>query len=225
MKSFRNVYEPSADEVYTKDHSLKGCWNSKVFININPIILELGCGKGEYTVGLATRYPQKNYIGIDIKGARMWRGSKTAHEKNILNVAFIRTRVEFINSFFSEDEIEEIWITFPDPQPKRKNEFKRLTSPRFLNSYRKFLKNNGIIHLKTDSKDLYSYTLELVKSNGLEIIESTDDLYSGLIENDILSIRTHYEKIFLEKGSRICYLSFRINKNKVITDEQKQTKQ
>jgi tRNA (guanine-N7-)-methyltransferase len=225
MKSFRNVYEPSADEVYTKDHSLKGCWNSKVFININPIILELGCGKGEYTVGLATRYPQKNYIGIDIKGARMWRGSKTAHEKNILNVAFIRTRVEFINSFFSEDEIEEIWITFPDPQPKRKNEFKRLTSPRFLNSYRKFLKNNGIIHLKTDNKDLYSYTLDLVKSNGLEVIESTDDLYSGLIENDILSIRTHYEKIFLEKGSRICYLSFRINKNKVITNDQRQTKQ
>lgn len=224
MKSFNNVFEPSADEVYTKDHPLKGTWNAKVFLNSDPIILELGCGKGEYTIGLAARYPDKNYIGIDIKGARMWRGSKTAHENNIGNVAFIRTRIEFINSFFSEDEVEEIWITFPDPHPKRNNASKRLTSPAFLNSYRKFLKNKGIIHLKTDNEDLYTYTSGIVRSNGLEIIESTNDLYSGLIKNEILSTRTHYEKIFLKTGSNICYLSFRLDKNRVIKDDRGKAK-
>jgi tRNA (guanine-N7-)-methyltransferase len=170
MKSFNNVIEPLTEEVFAKDYPLKGNWNEFIFKNENPVILELGCGKGEYTVGLATRFPINNYIGIDIKGARMWRGSKTAHENEIHNAAFLRTRIEFINSFFSQDEVNEIWITFPDPHPRRRNAGKRLTSPSFLNSYRPFLKDHGIVHLKTDNKDLYNYTFEVIKHNDLEVI-------------------------------------------------------
>jgi tRNA (guanine-N7-)-methyltransferase len=218
MKSFGNVLEPSADEVYAKDHPLKGNWRKSVFNNSNPVILELGCGKGEYSVGLAARFPMNNYIGVDIKGARMWRGSKTAHEKNIWNVSFLRTRIEFINSFFSPDEVDEIWITFPDPHPKRRNADKRLTSPYFLNSYRQFVRDKAVIHLKTDNEDLFRYTYEVAKKSGLEIMESTYDLYSGSYNNDLLSIRTHYEQIFLKQGIKICYLSFRLEKNKKLTD-------
>jgi tRNA (guanine-N7-)-methyltransferase len=217
MKSFNNLFEPSADGLYKKDHPLKGDWQNVIFKNINPVIVEMGCGKGEYTIGLANRFPQNNYVGIDIKGARMWRGSKTAHEKNIQNVAFLRTRIEFINSFFSADEVDEIWLTFPDPHPKRRNAGKRLTSPDFLNSFRKFLKDNGIIHLKTDNKELYMYTAEVIKQNDLEIISATDDLYSGAMNSDILSIKTHYEQIFLKKGISICYLAFRLRKNQILT--------
>ncbi len=218
MKTFKNVIEPPVREVLSKDHPVKGNWNKLVFNNDNPVILELGCGKGEYTVGLASRFPENNYIGVDIKGARMWRGSKTAHENNILNASFLRTRIEFIRSFFSDDEVDEIWITFPDPQPKIRDAGKRLTSPPFLNSYREILKDGGIIHLKTDNKDLWSYTGKVVKNNHLETVISTDDLYSGEISNDILAIRTHYEKIFLKQGIKICYLAFRLEKNKPITD-------
>jgi tRNA (guanine-N7-)-methyltransferase len=218
MKSFNNVIEPLTEEVFSKDHPLKGKWNEIIFKNINPVILELGCGKGEYTVGLAARFPGNNYIGIDIKGARMWRGSKTAHENEILNVAFLRTRIEFINSLFSEDEVAEIWITFPDPHPKRRDTGKRLTSPFFLNSYRQFLKDQGIIHLKTDNKDLFNYTNKVIKNNDLEVVAVSNDLYSGEIKNDILSIRTHYEKIFLKHEIKICYLAFRLGKNKNIVD-------
>jgi tRNA (guanine-N7-)-methyltransferase len=204
MKTFNNVIEPPTEEAYSKDHPVKGTWNKSVFRNDNPIILELGCGKGEYSVGLASRFPQNNYLGIDIKGARVWRGAKTAYENEIRNVSFLRTRIEFINSFFSADEVDEIWITFPGPE--------------FLNSYRQFLKCHGIIHLKTDNKDLWSYTNEVIRNNGLETVASTDDLYSGELNNDILSIRTHYEKIFLDQGIKICYLAFRLGKNKTITD-------
>jgi tRNA (guanine-N7-)-methyltransferase len=218
MKSFNNVIEPPTEEAYSKDHPVKGTWNKSVFRNDNPIILELGCGKGEYSVGLASRFPQNNYLGIDIKGARVWRGAKTAYENEIRNVSLLRTRIEFINSFFSADEVDEIWITFPDPHPKRRDSGKRLTSPEFLNSYRQFLKCHGIIHLKTDNKDLWSYTNEVIRNNGLETVASTDDLYSGELNNDILSIRTHYEKIFLDQGIKICYLAFRLGKNKTITD-------
>jgi tRNA (guanine-N7-)-methyltransferase len=148
----------------------------------------------------------------------MWRGSKTAHENQILNAVFLRTRIEFIESFFSMDEVEEIWITFPDPHPKRRDAGKRLTSPTFLNSYRPFLKDNGIVHLKTDNTDLYNYTLDIIKKNDLEIVVSTNDLYSKKEDNDILKISTHYEKIFLKQGTKICYLAFRLKNSKIIAD-------
>jgi tRNA (guanine-N7-)-methyltransferase len=224
MKSFNNVIEPPAKDVFLKDHPVKGTWKKSIFKNDNPIILELGCGKGEYSIGMASRHPDNNYIGVDIKGARLWRGAKTAFENEIINASFLRTRIEFINSFFSEDEADEIWITFPDPHPKRRDSGKRLTSPAFLNSYRRFLKNQGIIHLKTDNRDLWVYTTEVIESNELETVASTDDLYSGELNNDILSIRTHYEKIFLDQGIKICYLAFRLDKNKTITDAARKTK-
>jgi tRNA (guanine-N7-)-methyltransferase len=219
MKSFNNVIQPETEEVKDEEHSLKGRWKKEYFKNNYPIVLELGCGKGEYTVGLATKFRRKNFIGVDIKGARIWRGAKTAYENKITNASFLRTRIEFIKSFFSEDEIDEIWITFPDPHPKRRNSNKRLTSPYFINFYRSFLKNRGIIHLKTDNKELYKYTYEIARQNGLEIISATDDLYSGKIENDILSIRTHYENLFLDQGIKINYLSFRLEKKRHIKDK------
>jgi tRNA (guanine-N7-)-methyltransferase len=218
MKTFSNVIEPPTEEAYGRDHPLKGNWNRTIFRNENPIVLELGCGKGEYTVGLASKFHNNNYIGIDIKGARMWRGSKTAHENGISNAAFLRTRIEFINSFFSVDEVKEIWITFPDPHPKRRNASKRLTSPFFLNFYRSFLINRGIVHLKTDNKDLYEYTCNVARHNQLEIAASTSDLYSGAMNSEIHSIKTHYEKIFLKEGIKICYLSFYLDKNKALQD-------
>jgi tRNA (guanine-N7-)-methyltransferase len=219
MKSFNNVIEPGIEEVKAGEFPLKGKWNKEYFRNNNPIVLELGCGKGEYTVELATKFPLKNFIGIDIKGARIWRGAKTAYENKIPNSSFLRTRIEFIRSFFSEDEVDEIWITFPDPHPRRRDCSKRLTNPHFLNYYRSFLKNNGIIHLKTDNLELYNYTLGIVNHNNLEIIIATSDLYSGKTENDILSIRTHYENIFLGQGININYLSFRLDKNRNIEDK------
>jgi tRNA (guanine-N7-)-methyltransferase len=215
--SFNNVIQPQIGDVAGKDHPMKGLWSSELFKNNNPIVLELGCGKGEYTVGLADRFPDSNFIGIDIKGARMWRGAKTANEQNLPNVAFVRTRIEFINSFFSPDEVDEIWITFPDPHQGGRNANKRLTSPFFLNSYRLLLKDKGLIHLKTDNKELYEYTLKTLAYNNLETIFSTNNLYSE--RNDkILSIKTHYEKIFLAAGMKITYLSFRLEKNKIIED-------
>jgi tRNA (guanine-N7-)-methyltransferase len=218
MKSFNNVIEPETEEVKAGEYPLKGRWQKEFFKNNDPIVLELGCGKGEYTLGLATKFPNKNHIGIDIKGARIWRGAKTAFENKIPNASFLRTRIEFIKAFFSEDEVDEIWITFPDPHPKRRNSRKRLTGPYFLNSYRSFLKNNGIIHLKTDNRELFNYTYGIAKHNNLEIITATDDLYSGKIENDILSIRTYYEDIFLSQAIKINYLSFRLDKNRDIED-------
>jgi tRNA (guanine-N7-)-methyltransferase len=240
LASFEKVIQPETGDVATNDHSIKGRWNIEMFRNDNPVILELGCGKGEYTTGLASRFPEKNFIGIDIKGARMWRGAKTATDQKLPNVAFLRTRIEFIGSFFSENEVGEIWVTFPDPHPGGRNANKRLTSPRFLNSYRKFLKNNGPVHLKTDNTELYEYTSSLVKSNELEMIYSTNDLYSidfgseshtdtgreSLHQtigdrssvNGILSIKTHYEKLFLAKDMKINYLSFRLPKEKNIND-------
>jgi tRNA (guanine-N7-)-methyltransferase len=218
MRTFHNVIQPETEDVFLKDHLLKGNWKKEFFKNDNPIILELGCGKGEYTVGLAKRFPFYNFIGIDIKGARMWRGAKTASQNNLSNVAFLRTRIEFINSFFAGDEVDEMWITFPDPHPKRRNSEKRLTSPLFLNSYRMFFINKGIIHLKTDNSELFHYTCDLIKHNNLEIIISTNDLYSGDIKNDMLTIKTHYENLFLKDGLKICYLSFKLDKNKIIED-------
>ena len=212
---YDNVIQPEIEDVSGKDHTIKGRWNQDLFKNGNPITLELGCGKGEYTVGLANNFPHDNFIGIDIKGARMWRGAKTSNEQKLPNVAFLRTRIEFINSFFSSDEVDEIWITFPDPHPGGRNSNKRLTSPWFLNSYRLFLKDKGLIHLKTDNKELYDFTCKVLSHNNVETIISTNDLYTEKIDN-ILSIRTHYEKIFLDAGLKINYLSFRLDKEKII---------
>ncbi len=218
MKSFSNVIEPVTGDIRTGSHPLKGKWNKEFFKNNHPVVLELGCGKGEYTIGLAKKYPQKNHIGVDIKGARIWRGAKTAIENGIENVLFLRTRIEFISSFFAEDEIDEIWITFPDPFPRPGKAGRRLTSPPFLNSYRKILRDMGTVHLKTDNSLLYKYTLGIVKSNELTLISNTENLHETPGFDDILSIRTHYENIFLREGTRIKYLSFRLEKNREVAD-------
>ncbi|MCJ7819996.1 MAG: tRNA (guanosine(46)-N7)-methyltransferase TrmB, partial [Bacteroidales bacterium] len=216
MKGYEHVIEPPFDDVFQKDHELKGKWNSEWFENASPIVLELGCGKGEYTVGLAERYPEKNFIGIDIKGARMWRGARETHQKHLPNVTFLRTRIEFITSFFAPGEVDEIWLTFPDPQLKRKREKKRLTGPVFMNLYRRIMKDGGTVHLKTDSRDLYDYTLSLARTNCFSLISSVTDLYADMPEDPMLSIRTHYEKLFLSQGIPITYLSFIINNEKEI---------
>ena len=218
LETFNNVIQPDMINRLGIDHPVKGKWKSDIFRNENPLILELACGKGEYTVFLSEKFPENNYIGIDIKGARMWRGAKTAHEKKLPNAAFLRTRIEFIRSFFSEDEVDEIWITFPDPHPGRRNSNKRLISPWFLNIYRNLLKNNGIIHLKTDNTELYNYTRSLAVINKLEVVFASDDLYSEKPPAEIPSIKTYYENIFLKEGSRISYISFRLEKNKFIED-------
>jgi len=216
LKGFDHVIEPPFDEVFRHDHQMKGKWHSDWFGNKNPIVLELGCGKGEYSVGLAEMYPGKNFIGIDIKGARMWKGAKESYYKKLPNVAFIRTRIELLGSFFVSGEVDEIWLTFPDPQPKRKREKKRLAGPVFLNLYRNFLKDNGTVHLKTDSRELFDYTCSLVKINGLEIITSSTDLYGQPPDNPLLTIRTYYEEIFLKQGIPITYLAFRLPNEKEI---------
>ena len=218
MKGFDHVIEPSIDEVFNHDFRLKGRWHGEWFRNDRPIVLELGCGKGEYTVGLAEKYPEKNFIGIDIKGARMWKGARESYLKKLPNAAFLRTRIEFIRSFFAPGEVEEIWLTFPDPQPKRKREKKRLSGPVFLNLYRSFLRNNGIVHLKTDSRELYDYTLSVVTANSLDILNSLTDLYNELPGDPLLSIKTYYEEIFLKQGIPITYLAFRLPDEKEIVN-------
>lgn len=217
MKTFPNVFEPTLEEVFRKPYSLKGKWRREVFKNDNPIVLELGCGKGEYTVGMGRKFPNKNFIGIDIKGARMWRGAKTSLDEGLDNVAFLRTRIEFIESCFAENEVDEIWITFPDPQKKDRREKKRLTGPLFIDRYRQFLKKDGIVHLKTDSDFFYEFSVEQTKLFDFQVLESTADLYNEKIEDfdkdtqEILSIKTHYEGIFTEKGHKIHYLKFKIH--------------
>jgi len=216
LGQFERVFQPRIDEINGKDYHLRGKWKQEVFHNNNPLILELGCGKGEYTVGMARNFPETNFIGIDIKGARMWKGAKAAHEEKIVNAAFLRTRIELISSFFAPDEIDEIWITFPDPQPTERRKKKRLTCSGFLTLYQGFMVDGGIIHLKTDSDLLYEYTQNLVKDNGLEIIYTSSDLYksSELYKtSELLNIKTYYEMKFLEKGSNINYLKFRLKKD------------
>jgi len=218
MRTFGNVIEPDTSAVKKDHHPLRGNWKKEIFRNDHPLVLELGCGKGEYTVGLALKYPDKNHLGVDIKGARIWRGAKTAYEEKIINVFFVRTRIEFISSFFTDDEADEIWITFPDPFPKPADAGRRLTSPHFLNSYRKILRDKGIVHLKTDNSVLYKYTRDLVHLNQMEVIADTDDLYGSGSFNEILAIRTHYESLFLKDGIKIKYIAFRLEKDKVIRD-------
>tara|TARA_R110002049_G_scaffold171475_3_gene338007 strand:- start:4035 stop:4724 length:690 start_codon:yes stop_codon:yes gene_type:complete len=217
MKTFPNVFEPETEEIFRTDYHTKGNWSRKIFKNDNPIVLELGCGKGEYSVGMARKFPDKNYIGCDIKGARMWRGAKTSQDEGINNVAFFRTRIEFIEGGFAKDEVDEIWITFPDPQPKDRQEKKRLTGPLFIERYKQFLKKDGIIHLKTDSEFFFRFTLDEIRERGYELLEHTFDLYGDAVQNydhdtqDILSIKTHYEKIFSDKGFKINYLKFKVH--------------
>ncbi len=215
METFPNVIQPKFTEVFNNDHKFKGKWQQDVFKNNNPIVLELGCGRGEYSVGLGKHFPDKNFIGLDIKGARIWKGAKQAIDQNLYNIFFIRTHIDIITSFFAPNEIDEIWITFPDPQPQKTRERKRLTAPMFIERYKKLLKPNGIIHLKTDNEGFFKYTLEEIERNNYKLIEHTFNLYNENLENldlktqEILSIKTYYENLFSAKGHKIHYLKFR----------------
>ena len=208
-ESFSNVIQPKRQELLSKNFNYKGNWNSLHFKNNNPIIIELGCGRGEYTVNLAKLNPDKNYIGIDIKGARFWRGAKTSIDEKLDNVVFLRTQIELINLVFGKDEVDEIWLTFPDPQIKYQRTKHRLTNPFFINLYKKILKNKGIVHLKTDSEFLHGYTLGILKSFRINLIFSNHDIYkNNNAPDEVINIKTHYEKLFLESNKNISYLSF-----------------
>ncbi len=212
MTTYSNVFQYAYKELQETGFPMKGRWNEH-FGNNNPIVLELGCGKGEYTVGLARRYPEKNFIGIDIKGARMWKGATIALEEKLTNAAFLRTHIELIRHFFTESEVTEIWITFPDPQMKKTN--KRLTSTRFMKEYSRIIKENGLIHLKSDSPFLYTYTREMIRVNKLELLYDTDDLYHSGMGDEMLEIRTFYEQQWLSRGLSIKYLCFICPKKQV----------
>ncbi len=210
-ETFSNVFQPTREEIVSGDFSLKGRWNTEYFKNDNPIVLELGCGKGEYTVGLAQKFPDKNFIGIDIKGARFWRGAKTASEETLQNTAFIRTQIELIEGLFNENEVSEIWITFPDPQIKYKRTKHRLTNTTFLQLYKKILKEDGVVNLKTDSEFMHGYTLGLLHGEGHEVIYSNHNVYhnEGSPE-EVTSIQTFYENQYLEKKKAITFVRFRV---------------
>lgn len=212
FNSFKNCFTLYFENI-GEGMPLKGKWRSNYFKNQNPIVLELGCGKGEYSVGLAKNNPGKNYIGVDIKGNRIWTGAKEALDNNMSNVAFVRTRIDFIEHCFSPSEVSEIWITFPDPQPQKTRERKRLTNMRFIERYRKFLKPGGLVHLKTDSTSLYEYTMEVIKENNLKILFHTNDLYQNCPPDrkELVEIKTHYEKLFTAKGEDIKYICYQIN--------------
>lgn len=215
METFPNVFQfPYSAMADNKPFAMKGSWRSDYFHNDNPIVLELGCGKGEYTVGLARLFPNVNFIGVDIKGARMHQGAKQALEEKLPNVAFLRTNIEIIDRFFDNDEVQEIWLTFSDPQMK--NPRKRLSSTYFLQRYRHFLTDGGIVHLKTDSNFLFTYTSLMVEHNKLPLVFKTDDLYhtEGIDEatRQILGIQTYYESQWIERGLNIKYLKFHLPK-------------
>lgn len=207
MDALANVFQYPFATLQTAGFPLRGLWGESYFHNDHPIVVELGCGKGEYTVGLARRNPDKNYIGIDIKGARMWTGATAADREGLTNVAFVRTGIEMVDRFFAPGEVSEIWITFPDPQMKKVR--KRLTATNFVELYRKVLAPEGIINLKTDSPFLFTYTSLMVKLNGLEVMASTDNLYASPLLDDTLSIRTYYEQQWLDRGLTIKYIAFR----------------
>ncbi len=209
-ESFTNLIQPKL-EWPPVDHELKGKWKINYFKNDNPIILELGCGRGEYTVNLGELFPDKNFIGVDWKGARLWRGAKTAFENKMHNIAFLRIQIQNIATYFAIDEVDEIWITFPDPQMQTTRERKRLTCPRFLNTYRRFMKADGFVNLKTDSKLFYDYTLEVIAEQNLKISKQTEDLYNSVLADEVLSIKTTYEKMWLKDGLKICYVRYGIN--------------
>jgi len=242
-ETFRCLLQPDASSVLAKpegsrelvlrDHAIKGNWNRDMFVKPQPIVLELGCGKGDYTIALARRHPEMNFIGVDIKGARLWKGAKEATEQAMGNVAFLRTRIEFIDAFFGPGEVSEIWLTFSDPQ-LRGSENARLTSPLFLQRYSRFLKPGGIVHLKTDSRFLYEYTQSVIRANGLQVLASGVDIYNApLVVRDgvapvissgdgvgaslpdlpaVFEVQTFYETMFLKMGLPITYLAFRLDR-------------
>jgi tRNA (guanine-N7-)-methyltransferase len=220
MKNFKNVFQcfnyiaALAVDFQGNEISTKGIWHTNFFKNTHPITLELACGKGEYTVELARRYPERNFIGIDIKGARIHKGAKDALAENLTNVAFLRTKIQLLDSFFAKDEVSEIWITFCDPFPKEKHEKHRLTAPNFLELYRKVSVPNAIVHLKHDSEEFFDYTVDVVKNHGLEILSLEKDIYTqGASDSVLTDLQTHYEKSHLQKGKKINYLKFKLNKS------------
>lgn len=209
MATFDHVVQATFEQIQSNGFEYKGKWSSSFFGNDHPVILELGCGKGEYTVKLASHYPDFNFIGVDIKGSRMWNGATKARELGLKNVAFLRTNIENIQYFFAEDEVAEIWLTFPDPQMKKTR--KRLTATNFIENYRRIMVPNGIVHLKSDSNFMYRYTEAMVAENQLEVIRKTEDLYHSDILDEVLSIQTFYEKQWLDRGLSIKYLAFRLS--------------
>ncbi|EGV42290.1 tRNA (guanosine(46)-N7)-methyltransferase TrmB [Bizionia argentinensis JUB59] len=210
-ETFKNVVQPSREELVNKEFPLKGNWNRDFFKNDYPIILELGCGKGEYTTAMAERYPNKNFVGVDIKGARFWRGAKTALEENMSNVGFLRTQIELIDHAFAENEVDEIWITFPDPQIKYKRTKHRMTNAEFLARYKTILKPDGVVNLKTDSEFMHGYTLGLLHGAGHEVLYANHNVYKqeGSPE-DVTRIQTFYESQYLEQNKPITYIQFKI---------------
>jgi tRNA (guanine-N7-)-methyltransferase len=206
--TFPHLFQPVYSELVS-GFSLRSGWHEVFFNNDHPIVVELGCGKGEYTVGLAEKYPLKNFVGIDWKGARLWRGSKTVQEQELKNVGFVRAMVDHVEQIFAPSEISEIWITFPDPQVKK--ERLRLTAPVFLSKYKNILTQEGVIHLKTDDLFFYTYTLDVIREHKHKLLLATDDLYQSGITDDVVSIQTYYETRWLEMGKKICYLKFQLN--------------
>lgn len=206
MEGYPHVFQYPWARISQEAFPHKGRWREDFFGNDNPIVLELGCGKGEYAVGLASRFADKNFIGVDIKGARMWTGAKDSLERGLKNVAFLRTEIELLEHFFAPGEVDELWITFPDPQMKKVS--KRLTGTTFIARYLRLLRPGGVIHLKSDSPFLYTYTKSMVELNGFEVLTDTSDLYAGEVVSDILDIKTYYEQQWLARGLTIKYLQF-----------------
>jgi tRNA (guanine-N7-)-methyltransferase len=216
--TFRHVVQPDIIEAREQDNLMKGAWRQQMFRNNNPIVLELGCGKGEYTVELSRHNPDKNFIGVDIKGARLWRGARTAHEEGLKNVAFLRTRIEFISRYFAPGEVDEIWITFPDPQIKARRSKNRLTHAGFLSRYQQFLRPNSVVHLKTDSLFLHRYTKLVLEHNKIQILECSEDIYANPDIDPKLTIKTTYEKLFMAQGFPITYLKFVLDSKTELTE-------
>jgi len=210
MEDYPHVQQPDL-EVLEKGYAMKGNWKKEFFKNENPLVLELGCGMGEYSVGLAEKFPEKNFLGVDIKGARIWQGATDALGKEMKNVGFLRIRIDWIEKCFAENEVDEIWITFPDPQLKKRRGTKRLTHPDFLKRYDNILKKDGLIHLKTDSQFLHGFTLGIITGENHILEDSTHDLYNSPVKREHMEIKTHYEQIYLNKGLPITYLRFRLN--------------
>jgi tRNA (guanine-N7-)-methyltransferase len=216
MAAYPHVFEYPYSVAENIPFEMKGKWHEKFFKNSNPIVLELGCGRGEYTVGLGRMFPDKNFIAVDIKGARMWSGATESISEGLTNVAFLRTNIEIIERFFAEGEVSEIWLTFSDPQMKKAT--KRLTSTYFMNRYRQFLKPDGIIHVKTDSNFMFTYTRYMIEENKLPVLFITEDLYHSNLVDDILGIKTYYEQQWLDRGLSIKYIKFALPQDGVLKE-------